>query len=921
MDPHATSPVEVFCSYAHEDEALCKELAAHLRALEDAGKIKLWHDRRILPGEEWAGTVDERLDAAHVILLLVSHHFFNSEFCRNVELPRALERHHAGSARAVPVILSPYDWHGTPLGKLNALPTDGRPVTEWPSNAAGFLDVAKGIRALVGDLLGDAGPWAAGARPSPPAPPSVPRPPVVDFVTRKDEKGRDLVEVLKEELAPSKQRLIALYGAAGVGKTALAVETARAWSETSGSRVVWASADGRKDFTLDTLLDEIATQLGGAHGPSGNLGDTPAQATAREKQVRSLIAAAPTLIVLDNFETIEVSEARRCGAFLADVAPCPALITTRLQVRQARPYVIPNMSPDEAHEFLRRLIAQNDGSSLAIDRDRVIAAASANPFLMDLLIGHILSDPHQEPHVVLRKLARRRGGDVTRIFDRSYNHPLMDKNSRIVLLALALFVPGASRHALAEVVRPKCKEAQFERALELLRSLRLVRAEPGHRLVIEPTTREFARVRLDKFKGGSALLRQSFVGYYRAYALAHVEFKPEDFDALAVEKDNLLYAVDLALKLKDWKSVMEITDAIAPLDGFLDTRGYWDEAIKRNKQARDAAREEGRGFMRAVFSIRVGIIRQRLGHYEDARAANQQALKIFQEQAANERAPAEDRKLARISVARTYHNLADVEQHMGNRQEAVRLFKLSLEMMRELDDQYGIAFSLQELAAIAYRRGDFDEAESLCQEILEIGRKLSAPESVVADTLQQLGIIACAKSDFALASRHYEESLRLRRRLGDRRAAARVLNNLAIVATHEGDLALALERYSESLRLARELNVPHGVASALLGLGGVALRRGELGEARRALEEGHEIAQDLDDLHLTACLQHQLARVTMLEGDARSAARLLNTALASFKRLKSPKAKTARRSLWRCRWLGLVFMFGRLARRRPRRRR
>ncbi len=48
------SPVEVFISYAHEDEDLRDELAKHLSTLKRQGFITDWHDRKITAGSEWA---------------------------------------------------------------------------------------------------------------------------------------------------------------------------------------------------------------------------------------------------------------------------------------------------------------------------------------------------------------------------------------------------------------------------------------------------------------------------------------------------------------------------------------------------------------------------------------------------------------------------------------------------------------------------------------------------------------------------------------------------------------------------------------------------------------------------------------------------------------------------------------------------
>jgi tetratricopeptide (TPR) repeat protein len=145
-------PIEVFFSYSHKDEELRDQLSNHLSTLKRKQFITAWHDRRIGAGTEWANEIDERLDAADIILLLISSDFLASDYCYDIEVKRAMERHDAGEARVIPVILRPVDWKGAPFGKLQALPRDARPVTEWPNRDQALLDIAQGIRAAAEEL-------------------------------------------------------------------------------------------------------------------------------------------------------------------------------------------------------------------------------------------------------------------------------------------------------------------------------------------------------------------------------------------------------------------------------------------------------------------------------------------------------------------------------------------------------------------------------------------------------------------------------------------------------------------------------------------------------------------------------------------------------------------------------------------------
>jgi CHASE2 domain-containing sensor protein len=150
--------VEIFISYAHEDEALRDELAKHLRLLERQGVIKAWHDRNITAGEEWKSAIDSHLESAKIILLLISADFLNSDYCYDVELKRGLERHDRNEARVIPVILRSVDWRGSDLEKLTALPKDGRAITSWPNQDEAFKDVVEGLHKAIDSLtlpLGD----------------------------------------------------------------------------------------------------------------------------------------------------------------------------------------------------------------------------------------------------------------------------------------------------------------------------------------------------------------------------------------------------------------------------------------------------------------------------------------------------------------------------------------------------------------------------------------------------------------------------------------------------------------------------------------------------------------------------------------------------------------------------------------------
>ncbi|WP_157980978.1 toll/interleukin-1 receptor domain-containing protein [Idiomarina tyrosinivorans] len=137
--------IEIFFSYAHEDEQLMDEVRRQMIVYEQEGYLLKWYDRMIPPGDQWKGTIDDRLRDAKVILLFLSPHFIDSRYCYEIEGQEALKRSASGEAVVIPVILRPCAWTASPYGELQALPTDGKPISTWDNIDIASLEVAESI--------------------------------------------------------------------------------------------------------------------------------------------------------------------------------------------------------------------------------------------------------------------------------------------------------------------------------------------------------------------------------------------------------------------------------------------------------------------------------------------------------------------------------------------------------------------------------------------------------------------------------------------------------------------------------------------------------------------------------------------------------------------------------------------------------
>jgi hypothetical protein len=145
--------IEVFYSYAHEDETFVRELEKQLSVLRRTGVITTWHDRQIAPGGDWAKQIDAHLASARVIVLMVSADFVASDYCWDVEVLTAMQRHQLGTAVVVPIVLRETAFlDKTPFGKLQMLPKDAVPVATWPRADEVWASVAKSLGDICLDL-------------------------------------------------------------------------------------------------------------------------------------------------------------------------------------------------------------------------------------------------------------------------------------------------------------------------------------------------------------------------------------------------------------------------------------------------------------------------------------------------------------------------------------------------------------------------------------------------------------------------------------------------------------------------------------------------------------------------------------------------------------------------------------------------
>lgn len=142
--------IEVYISYAPEDNEIRNQLQDHLEVMDYSGLQITWSDGKIGAGQVQKPVIEERLKKAQVILLLVSVSYLKLiKTNLKIEMIRAVERERQGKARVIPIIARSCEWKGAPFGRLAVLPSSTIPIDLAPNRDQILLEVARDIRIAI----------------------------------------------------------------------------------------------------------------------------------------------------------------------------------------------------------------------------------------------------------------------------------------------------------------------------------------------------------------------------------------------------------------------------------------------------------------------------------------------------------------------------------------------------------------------------------------------------------------------------------------------------------------------------------------------------------------------------------------------------------------------------------------------------
>ena len=151
--PDQLRPLKVFYSYAHHsrrDASMKRDLEKHLSTLRQQGQIKGWSADNISPGSDQEQETLTNLEKAHIILVLISPDYMDSDN-HYEEMHRVIERRKANKSYILFIHLRPTDLEGAECNEYAAYfyPSYDKPITSYSNRDEAFNIIAQGVRNVV----------------------------------------------------------------------------------------------------------------------------------------------------------------------------------------------------------------------------------------------------------------------------------------------------------------------------------------------------------------------------------------------------------------------------------------------------------------------------------------------------------------------------------------------------------------------------------------------------------------------------------------------------------------------------------------------------------------------------------------------------------------------------------------------------
>jgi predicted ATPase len=640
---------------------------------------------------------------------------------------------------------------------------------------------------------------------------------------------------LKEMILNPDVRLITLMGPGGTGKTRLSLQVAQESLEHFQNGVFFVPlAD---DTDSNQFISRIAQQLEVKEGGRPLL-----------ENVKDYLRDKNILLVMDNFEQI-VSAAPVVAELLA-FAPQLKIITSSriaLQLQGEHEYPVPPLDLPNAesdvsvedllgHEsvilFVERARTALPNFALTKDNTSFVAEICRRldglPLALELAAARVKL---LSPQAILSRLDDQlklltggardlptRHQTLRNTLEWSYN--LLNEGEKKLYARLSVFVGGFMLEAAEAVCNPDGKLDILDGVTSLLNNSLLRQEEMSNgepRFSMMETIRAYAVERLNE-SGESDALHAGHARYFGNIILN--EAGPQLYSANAphwlswLEREHDNIRATLRWSQSNPTMLEFAAGLVMSLIWFWYRRGYFNEGRMWSGQLLTSPELKTFGAPRAIALVANGLMAMWQGEQDFALAQFKESQKIWNDLN-------NEQYKALITLG---NGIALINK--GNDREAQPMLQESQKLFKEQNQSFFYVLSIVHLGNVELGMGNTEQARILHEEA-QIEARALKDNWLLSFALNNLGEVARVQGNYDLARKYYEESDSLLTDTGDDGDKARFVHNLGYIAQYEEEFDLAEKQFSKSLKMFRRLGNRRGMTECMAGLAGLKARQGQ----------------------------------------------------------------------------------------------